>query len=45
MAKLGGPVEMAIFPNAAHDDQVDLTSQFLRWAGKRRARGLRVRGL
>ena len=25
-------VEMLTFPNAAHDDQVDSTTQFLEWA-------------
>lgn len=29
--------EVATFPNAAHDDQVDMTSQLLRWASKKRA--------
>ena len=29
--------EIATFPNAEHDDQVDMTSQFLRWATERRA--------
>ena len=37
--------EMTSFPNSAHDDQVDMTSQFLRWAGARRAKGPRLRGL
>ena len=37
--------EMTSFPNAAHDDQVDMTSQFLRWAAKRRAKGPRMRRL
>ncbi len=37
--------EMTSFPNSAHDDQVDMTSQFLRWAGARRPKGPRLRGL
>ena len=37
--------EMAIFPNGAHDDQVDMTSQFLRWATARRRAAPRMRRL
>ena len=37
--------EMTSFPNSAHDDQVDMTSQFLRWAGARRLKGPRLRRL
>ena len=37
--------EMMSFPNSAHDDQVDMTSQFLKWAGARRPAGPRVRRL
>ena len=37
--------EMAIFPNGAHDDQVDMTSQFLRWAAARRRAAPRMRRL
>jgi predicted phage terminase large subunit-like protein len=37
--------EMAIFPNGAHDDQVDITSQFLRWATARRRAAPRMRRL
>lgn len=29
--------ELVTFPNAEHDDQVDMTSQFLKWATERRA--------
>lgn len=36
--------EMSNFPNAAHDDQVDMTSQFLRWITKPKSRP-RVRQL
>jgi len=31
--------EMAAFPDASHDDQVDSISQFLNWLGSRRGRG------
>ena len=37
--------ELATFPNAAHDDQVDMTSQFLRWATARRGTGPMIRRL
>ena len=37
--------EMAIFPNGAHDDQVDMTSQFLRWATAKRRGAPRMRRL
>ena len=37
--------EMTGFPNSAHDDQVDMTSQFLRWATARRAGAPRMRRL
>ena len=37
--------EMAIFPNGAHDDQVDMTSQFLRWATAKRRGSPRLRRL
>ena len=37
--------ELAIFPNGAHDDQVDMTSQFLRWATARRRAAPRMRRL
>ncbi|MFP6730992.1 MAG: phage terminase large subunit [Alphaproteobacteria bacterium] len=37
--------EMAIFPNGVHDDQVDMTSQFLRWATARRRGAPRLREL
>ena len=37
--------ELATFPNAAHDDQVDMTSQFLRWATARRGAGPMIRRL
>ncbi len=39
-------MEMLTFPNAAHDDQVDSTTQFLKWArGREHAPGLRIRRL
>lgn len=38
-------MEMMQFPNAAHDDQVDMTSQFLRWATARARPAPRLRGL
>lgn len=37
--------EMTGFPNGAHDDQVDMTSQFLRWAAARAFAAPQVRGL
>ncbi len=37
--------EITSFPNSGHDDQVDMTSQFLRWATGRRGAGPRLRGL
>ena len=37
--------EMAIFPNGAHDDQVDMTSQFLHWATAKRRASPRLRRL
>lgn len=36
--------ELAAFPDGAHDDQVDMTSQFLAWATRSRA-GPRIRRL
>jgi len=37
--------EMTSFPNSAHDDQVDMTSQFLGWITARRPAGPSLRGL
>ncbi len=37
--------EMTSFPNGAHDDQVDMTSQFLRWAMARSGAKPRLRQL
>jgi len=37
--------EMLTFPNAAHDDQVDSTSQFLSWMRDRNQAELRIRRL
>ena len=38
--------ELTLFPNAAHDDRVDATSQFLRWIRtKTQGAGPRVRAL
>ncbi|MFQ5783598.1 MAG: phage terminase large subunit [Alphaproteobacteria bacterium] len=38
-------MEMTNFPNGANDDQVDMTSQFLRWVGSRRSTRPRLRRL
>jgi len=38
-------MEMMHFPNVAHDDQVDMTSQFLRWVATRDRPAPRLRSL
>ncbi len=38
-------LELALFPNAAHDDQADMTSQFIAWMLARGSPSPRVRVL
>lgn len=38
-------LELSLFPNAQHDDQADMTSQFIAWMLARGAPSPRVRGL